>query len=99
MIGFSFFSKVHSVEKEHRGNEPSSVLYIPSGPYCKINNDYLRRMRHTFLSGETPPDFPKNDYEVKFSGRAGMNDVTPEGRDAMGWEEDAAASEETCGPK
>ena len=73
------------MEKENNGNEHSSVFYIPSGPDCRINRDYLRRMRHTFAAGKSPPDFPVNDYEVDFRGRATLKDLTGAGRKAMGW--------------
>ena len=90
------------MESQHTGKEHSTVLYIPAGPDCRINRDYLRRMRHTFLEGKSPPDFPPNDYEVDYRDRATMADVTREGRKAMGWPEEVEVREEkegTCGPK
>ena len=47
--------QVHSVESEHRGIDHNSVFYIPTGPDCSINKIYLRRMRHAFMLGQTPP--------------------------------------------
>ncbi len=90
---------VHSVESEHRGREHSSVLYIPAGPDCAINRDYLRRARHAFALGASPPDFPKNDYEVDYRGRATPEDLTEIGRAAMGWtsqDEEQNTKEKSC---
>ena len=74
------------MEKEHGGREHSSVFYIPAGPDCRMNRSYLRRMRHAFLLGRTPPDFPPNNLEADYAGRAGMPDVSKLGRELMGWE-------------
>ena len=62
----NFVFEIHSVESEHQGNSHNSVLYIPAGPDCPINRDYLRRMRHTFVLSHSPPDFPVNNYEKDF---------------------------------
>ena len=82
------FPKVHSVEKKHEGREHSSVFYIPAGPDCRKNRSYLRRMRHAFATGRTPPDFPPNNFETDYTGRADMADVSAIGREMMGWEEE-----------
>ena len=87
------FPKVHSVEKKHEGREHSSVFYIPAGPDCKMNRSYLRRMRHAFVTGRTPPDFPPNNFEADYSGRADMADVSAVGREMMGWEREEAEEE------
>ena len=42
-------------------------------------SSWLFRMRHTFLDGKTPPDFPVNNYEMDFKGRANLVDLTNEG--------------------
>ena len=74
------------MEREHKGSEYSSVFYIPSGPDCAINRDYLRRMRHTFMLGQSPPDFPTNNYEINFSDRANLKHVSEIGRQMMGFD-------------
>ena len=76
---------IHSVEQEHQGNEANSVLYIPAAPDCPINRIYLRKMRHSFVLGQSPPDFPENNYELDFKDKAGMADVSNIGRKLMGW--------------
>ncbi len=80
------------MEKHHGGRDASSVFYIPAGPDCAINRAYLRRMRHAFALGQTPPDFPVNDYETDYTNRANIGDLTDIGREMMGWE---AAVEES----
>jgi len=43
-------------------------------------------MRHSFILGSTPPDFPINNYEEKFTDRANYDDdVTDLGHEIMGW--------------
>ena len=71
---------IHAVEAYHGGSEDGTVFYIPSGPDCLINRKYKEKMRKTFLSGETPPDFPKNDYELEFHDRAGTADLNEIGK-------------------
>ena len=88
----TFPGQIHSVESEHRGKEHSSVFYIPAGPDCPINRDYLRRMRHAFALGKSPPDFPANHYEENYRDRATLAHVTDTGRKMMGWEPRAAAA-------
>ena len=76
---------LHSVENNHQGSEANSVLYIPTAPDCPINRIYQRKMRHSFILGKTPPDFPENNYEVEFKDRAKMDDLSNLGRKTMGW--------------
>ena len=76
---------IHSVENKHEGSESNSVFYIPVAPDCPLNRIYLRKMRHSFVLGKTPPDFFENDYEVGLDDRAKMTDISYLGRKAMGW--------------
>ena len=76
------------MESEHKGSDHNSVFYIPAGPDCKINHEYLQQMRNKFSLGQTPPDFPENNYEVNYEGRATLlENVTPLGRKLMAWPE------------
>jgi hypothetical protein len=90
---------VHAVENEHRGKGYSNVMYIASTPGCAKNTAYLRRQLPTFLTGETPPDFAPDNFEVDFNGRATEADLTPLGRSQLGLapimtEQAAATSQE-----
>ena len=76
---------IHSIENEHKGDEANSVFYIPAAPDCPINRIYLRKMRHSFILGKTPPDFPENNFEMSLKNRATMGDISKLGRKLMGW--------------
>ena len=71
---------VHAVESQHTGVEDSSVFYIPSFPATKRNVEYVRKQREHFRDGRTPPDFPPNDSECAFLGRATEADLSALGR-------------------
>jgi Protein of unknown function (DUF1479) len=75
---------VHAVENEHRGTGYSNVMYIASIPACPKNAAYTQRQAPSFLSGETPPDFAPDNFEVDFKGRATVDDLTPLGRSQLG---------------
>ena len=76
---------VHSVETQHGGEEPNGVFYTGFGPDCRINRNYLRHMRHSFLLGSSPPDFPENNLEEDFTGRATVDDLNHLGRELTGF--------------
>ena len=75
---------VHAVENEHRGTGYSNVMYIGGTAGCEKNSAYSIRQAATFLAGRTPPDFPPDNFEVDFQGRATEADLTPLGRSQMG---------------
>ena len=75
----------HAVGDEHAGREYASVIYIGSAPDCPKNRAYLPRQRDAFLEGRSAPDFAAMDFEVDFKGRATLTDLTPLGREQMGF--------------
>jgi len=75
---------IHAVEDAHRGKGYSNVMYIASLPACAKNDAYLERQLPSFLEGRSPPDFPADNFEVDFAGRATVDDLTPQGRSQMG---------------
>ncbi|WP_028534382.1 DUF1479 domain-containing protein [Paludibacterium yongneupense] len=75
---------IHAVEDEHRGSGWSNVMYIASVPACAKNAAYLARQLPAFLEGRSPPDFPADDFEVDFVGRAGIDDLSELGREQIG---------------
>lgn len=75
---------IHAVENEHRGPRYSNVMYIASTPRCEKNTAYLERQAPAFLTGQTPPDFAPDNFEVDFKGRATEADLTPLGRSQLG---------------
>ncbi|GLU34988.1 DUF1479 domain-containing protein [Trinickia caryophylli] len=77
---------IHAVEDEHRGNGYSNVMYIASAPWCAKNEAYLKRQWASFVDGRSPPDFPADDFEVDFEGRATAHDLTPLGESQLGFD-------------
>lgn len=77
---------IHAVEDAHRGSGYSNVMYIASAPACAKNDAYLARQLPGFLAGKSPADFPADDFEVGFAGRASADDLTPLGRAQMGFD-------------
>ncbi|WP_321942611.1 DUF1479 domain-containing protein [Paraburkholderia tropica] len=75
---------IHAVEDAHRGSGYSNVMYIASLPACAKNDAYLRRQLPSFIDGDSPPDFPADHFEVNFTGRARLDDLTAIGRAQMG---------------
>ena len=75
---------VHAVENEHKGDGYSNVMYIAATVGCEKNTAYLAKQAPTFLSGNTPPDFAPDNFEVDFRGRATEADLTPLGRSQLG---------------
>ena len=75
----------HAVADRHEGSEYASVIYIGSAPDCAKNRAYLPRQRQAFLEGRSAPDFAAMDFEVDFTGRATVADLTDLGRAQMGF--------------
>jgi hypothetical protein len=75
----------HAVADEHAGTDYASVIYIGSAPDCAKNRAYLPRQKEAFLAGRSAPDFAPMDLEVEFKGRATLADLTPLGREQMGF--------------
>ena len=77
---------IHAVDKEHRGQEDSSVLYIPACAITKSNLEFLNRQRMSALRYSPPPDFPGagGDGEIGFNGSVDWNDMPQDGKRAMG---------------
>lgn len=77
---------LHSVDKEHKGNGDSSVLYIPATPMCEMNVDYLLKQRNAALAYSPPWDFPGagGPGEAGFKGALDWSSVNSDGLRAMG---------------
>ena len=70
----------HAVEDKHEGKEYSNVIYVGAVPYCNKNFEYAKKQAVNFLEGKSPPDFAAEDYEVNYTGRATINDLTTLGK-------------------
>lgn len=77
---------VHGLEDEHSGNGYSNVMYIGAAPSCAKNQRYLEIQKPAFLEGRSSPDFAAEDYEATYTGRTGLDLLTPLGRWQMGFD-------------
>jgi hypothetical protein len=77
---------IHAVEDAHRGTGYSNVMYIAAAPGCAKNDEYLKRQLPTFLRGESPPDFPADNFETDFDGRASEDSLTDLGKRQLGFD-------------
>ncbi|KAJ9123223.1 hypothetical protein QFC22_001418 [Naganishia vaughanmartiniae] len=76
---------IHAVESEHKGANPSSVLYIPSVPLTEANARYVKDQQVHYQQRIPPPDFPGGEGEKFFEGTGGDADiVTEQGKQTMG---------------
>ncbi|SAK57379.1 DUF1479 domain-containing protein [Caballeronia ptereochthonis] len=76
---------IHAVEDEHRGKGYSNVMYIAAAPGCAKNDEYLKRQLPAFLDGESPPDFPADNFETDFVGRGTEASLTTLGKRQLGF--------------
>ncbi|KAI1742743.1 DUF1479 domain protein [Xylaria scruposa] len=60
---------IHGVDKIHKGQSDSSVLYIPVCPITEQNAEYLARQREAFLAGYPAPDQPGGQGEAQHMNR------------------------------
>ncbi|MFD1557153.1 DUF1479 domain-containing protein [Paraburkholderia silviterrae] len=77
---------IHAVEDAHRGTGYSNVMYIAAAPGCAKNDDYLKRQLPAFLKGESPPDFPADNFETDFVGRATEGSLSVLGKTQLGFD-------------
>jgi hypothetical protein len=73
------------VEDAHRGTGYSNAMYISAAPACAKKDEYLKRQLPTFLDGRSPPDFPADNFETDFVGRAGEASLTELRKDQLGF--------------
>ncbi|MDD1782980.1 DUF1479 domain-containing protein [Enterovibrio sp. ZSDZ35] len=77
---------IHAVEDKHNGDGFSNVLFIGAAPDCEKNRQFLVKQRQAFLAGESCPDFAPEHHERTYSGRATEADLSPLGRQQMGFD-------------
>ncbi|KAI1089284.1 DUF1479-domain-containing protein [Rostrohypoxylon terebratum] len=94
---------IHAVDKVHKGNSDSSVLYIPVCPVTELNSKYLVRQRQAFLDGTPGPDFPGGRGEADHINRQTESSLrsyaSAEGLRAFGFEKLVPAETDTNGAK
>lgn len=80
---------VHGVSARRAGDaaDDAAALYVPCAPLCPRNCARLPAQKRAFLSGLAPPDFFAGGRgEVSFAGRATVHDLSPLGRQQMGFQ-------------
>ncbi|KAI2465361.1 DUF1479-domain-containing protein [Annulohypoxylon bovei var. microspora] len=94
---------IHAVDKVHKGNSDSSVLYIPVCPVTELNSRYLARQRAAFLDGTPGPDFPGGRGEADHINRQTESSLrsyaASDGLRAFGFEKLVPAAADTNGAK
>jgi hypothetical protein len=75
---------VHSVGDASNHERWGNVMYVGAAPPCERNDRYASTMLDRFVRGASPVDFPPEDHEVDFVGRAGLADLDAEGRRRFG---------------
>jgi len=62
------------------------VMYIAAAPGCAKNDEYLKRQLPAFVKGESPPDFPADNFETDFVGRSTEGSLTALGKQQLGFD-------------
>ena len=75
---------IHSVAPVKDQKGWANVMYIPGAPWCPKNAEYAAKAYKAFLLGNSPPDFPDENYEATWSNRFREQDLNPTGRRSFG---------------
>jgi hypothetical protein len=74
----------HSVGPATNDSRWGNVMYIGAAPRCARNDAYVPSLYPRFLAGASPVDFPADDFEADFVGRATEHDLDAVGRAQFG---------------
>jgi hypothetical protein len=74
----------HSVADATNDARWGNVMYIGAAPRCPRNDVYRSTAFDRFARGASPIDFPADDFEVDFTGRATVDDLNARGRAQFG---------------
>lgn len=75
---------IHSVEPVENQKGWGNVIYIPAAPMCAKNAAYAENVAERFRLGESPTDFPKEDYETDWENRFKEDDLNEVGARGLG---------------
>ena len=75
---------IHSVEPVENQKGWGNVIYIPAAPMCAKNATYADNVAERFRLGESPTDFPKEDYETDWENRFKEDDLNEIGARGLG---------------
>lgn len=94
---------IHAVDKIHKGQSDSSVLYIPICPVTEKNAEYLLRQKKAFIDGTPGPDFPGGQGESQHINRPSVSYLrahsNSKGLRAFGFEKLAPVESDSPGAK
>ncbi len=82
---------VHGVAAVQDQKGWGNVIYIPAAPMCAKNAAYAQDVAERFQRGESPRDFPEEDYEVDWGNRFSESQLNEVGRRALGITRSSAA--------
>jgi Protein of unknown function (DUF1479) len=74
----------HAVGDATNDTRWGNVMYIGSSPRCPRNDMYAATLLDRFDAGLSPVDFPLDDFEAGFDGRATRSDLNATGRSQFG---------------
>lgn len=69
----------HAVGEAANDTRWGNVMYIGAAPPCPRNDVYATTIPARLEAGTSPADFPEDDFEVDFVGRATVADLQPAG--------------------
>jgi len=75
---------IHSVAPVQDQKGWGNVIYIPAAPMCEKNARYARDVAEKFRLGESPADFPKEDYETDWDDRFKEDELNEIGARGLG---------------
>jgi hypothetical protein len=75
---------IHSVGPVQDQQGWGNVMYIPASPWCEKNAAYAAECGQAFVKGVSPSDFAAEDYEVDWSGKPAVEELTATGRAQLG---------------
>ena len=75
---------IHSVEPVENQQGWGNVIYIPAAPMCAKNAAYAENVAERFRLGESPTDFPKEDYETEWENRFKEDELNESGARGLG---------------
>jgi hypothetical protein len=87
---------IHSVEPVTNQKGWGNVIYIPAAPMCEKNAKYAANVAERFRLGESPTDFPKEDYEVEWANRFKEEELNEIGARGLGITRKARQSEQAA---
>ncbi|KIF60333.1 DUF1479 domain-containing protein [Pseudomonas fluorescens] len=78
---------IHSVAAVEDQQGWGNVMYVPAAPMCPKNRRYAKDVFMAFEKGESPGDFPRENYETTWKGKFVTGQLTAIGRRGLGLDE------------